>query len=249
MKYIKSLRSRLAFTLIELLIVVAIIAILAAIAVPNFLEAQTRAKVARVKADLRSLTTALEAYRVDNNNYVPAARGGSSASYDPSWGAPDLIVGGFFDLLSSPVAYTTNAFVIDPFMQMDDNNDRYVRYITFSEGGGAVSYWDSNDYNSYTRGDPWGDAAEKGEKAAWYILSSFGPDMNSDPVEFPAGKSHWRHPHIMFSNDHHPEYAPAFVYDPTNGTKSFGDIFRFGGAIGSGSKSDFWSLLRNASAY
>jgi prepilin-type N-terminal cleavage/methylation domain-containing protein len=36
------------FTLIELLIVVAIIAILAAIAVPNFLEAQVRAKVSRV---------------------------------------------------------------------------------------------------------------------------------------------------------------------------------------------------------
>ncbi|MEI8166588.1 MAG: prepilin-type N-terminal cleavage/methylation domain-containing protein, partial [Chloroflexales bacterium] len=55
------------FTLIELLIVVAIIAILAAIAVPNFLEAQTRAKVSRVKGDMRSLVTALEAYRLDQD--------------------------------------------------------------------------------------------------------------------------------------------------------------------------------------
>src|SRR5690349_15764472 len=58
-----------AFTLIELLIVVAIIAILAAIAVPNFLEAQTRSKVSRTKADMRSVTTAIESYAVDNNKY------------------------------------------------------------------------------------------------------------------------------------------------------------------------------------
>jgi type II secretion system protein G len=60
------------FTLIELLIVVAIIAILAAIAVPNFLEAQVRSKVSRVKSDMRSIDTALQAYYVDNNRYPPA---------------------------------------------------------------------------------------------------------------------------------------------------------------------------------
>jgi type II secretion system protein G len=61
---------RRGFTLIELLIVVAIIAILAAIAVPNLMEAQVRAKVARAKADIRSMVTAIESYCVDNGRYM-----------------------------------------------------------------------------------------------------------------------------------------------------------------------------------
>ncbi len=63
--------SQVAFSLIELLVVVAIIAILAAIAVPNFLEAQARAKVSRAQSDLRTITVGLEAYRIDANNSPP----------------------------------------------------------------------------------------------------------------------------------------------------------------------------------
>ncbi len=80
------------FTLIELLIVVAIIAILAAIAVPNFLEAQTRAKVSRVKSDMRTVATALESYRVDGNKYPPdfqdnqPAYGGTVPKADRDYG-------------------------------------------------------------------------------------------------------------------------------------------------------------------
>ena len=68
-------RKLAGFTLIELLIVVLIIAILAAIAVPNFLEFQVRAKVARVKSDMRTLATALEGYYVDNNAYPTGVNG------------------------------------------------------------------------------------------------------------------------------------------------------------------------------
>ena len=59
------MRNRTGFTLIELLIVVAIIGILAAIAVPNFLNAQVRAKVSRSYTDMRSTMTGIEQLRLD----------------------------------------------------------------------------------------------------------------------------------------------------------------------------------------
>src|SRR5215207_257564 len=99
------------FTLIELLIVVAIIAILAAIAVPNFLEAQTRSKVARIRADIRTVATGLETYAVDNNKYpVPrfvafqqAGNQFSAAQFIPG-GEHAATGGGLVGGLSSPVA-------------------------------------------------------------------------------------------------------------------------------------------------
>ncbi len=58
------------FTLIELLIVVAIIGILAAIAVPNFLNAQIRAKIARCKSDIRTIKQAVEIFHMDKNRWL-----------------------------------------------------------------------------------------------------------------------------------------------------------------------------------
>jgi competence protein ComGC len=53
-------------------LVIAIIGILAAIAIPNLINAQQRARQKRTMADMRSIATAAEAYAVDNNVYPPA---------------------------------------------------------------------------------------------------------------------------------------------------------------------------------
>ena len=88
-----------SFTLIELLIVAAIIGILAAIAVPNFLQAQIRAKIARALADHRALATAENMYRMDNNSYHKHA-------HTPWQHRP----------LTTPVAYLS-FWPVDPFQE------------------------------------------------------------------------------------------------------------------------------------
>ncbi len=97
------------FTLIELLIVVAIIAILSAIAVPNFLEAQTRAKVSRVHSDMRTIALALEAYNVDNRHYPNWTIYGSGINPTSRRLLP----------LTTPIGYMTSIPPEDPF------RDRY----------------------------------------------------------------------------------------------------------------------------
>ena len=60
---------RRGFTLIELMVVIAIIIILAAIAIPNYLTMTARAKKSRVASDFAAIATALETYRTDWNTY------------------------------------------------------------------------------------------------------------------------------------------------------------------------------------
>ena len=69
----KSMKGEKGFTLIELMIVVAIIGILAAIAIPNFINYQKRAKTSEARTNLGAIRTSEEAYASTADTYLDAA--------------------------------------------------------------------------------------------------------------------------------------------------------------------------------
>ena len=64
---------RRGFTLIELMVVIAIIAVLAAILVPNFMHARAQAQTSSCEGNLKMIATALEEYATDHSGQYPAA--------------------------------------------------------------------------------------------------------------------------------------------------------------------------------
>ena len=196
-----------AFTLIELLIVVAIIAILAAIAVPNFLEAQTRAKISRVKADMRSFATAVESYRVDANHYPPP--------YGVSVVGRDSL-----SVLSTPVAYITTAKLIDPFALQNNNISKVALTYEAMNGMNQIIEKSPRAPFSVAPADP------AGAPTTWWWVASRGPTSKF------AGFGANPNPSIqqaVFEADQHPDVWLSLVYDSTNGTISTGNIYRAGG--------------------
>lgn len=61
------------FTLVELMVVVAIIALLAAIVIPNYVHARAQAAVSQSEANIKQIATSLELYYADNQNYPAGA--------------------------------------------------------------------------------------------------------------------------------------------------------------------------------
>lgn len=212
------------FTLIELLIVVAIIAILAAIAVPNFLEAQVRAKVSRVKNDQRSMATGIETYYVDNNTYPISAGTGSthiglgggenynsllhktqtgndnlalraSHTFVPR-GAGGATYGGA--VMTTPIAYITSYFV-DPFLDFRQGTFGY-----FSDTNGWILWSPGPDTDQ-------GQTTDIG-------FNRSVETVYSAAVSQPSA--------LLIAGQNSGTPNGAYTYDPTNGTVSQGDVWR-----------------------
>ncbi len=192
------------FTLIELLIVVAIIGILAAIAVPNFLNAQLRAKVARVYSELRSVSVALDTYQLDHNVYPWPKFNGRFETANH--------VGNCIEL-TTPVAYMSSVDLDDPFVDRktwvswgaDHAHPMYI-YVNYHGS------WGHEYFGTYL------DQIPKG-----YGVSSHGPDTEA------SGGLHW--PLEVFLLGVPIEQANDRIYESSNGLHSTGDIIRLGGGM------------------
>ncbi len=157
------------FTLIELLIVVAIIGILAAIAVPNFLNAQIRARIARTQADQRSIGTALSSYNLDNNAFPPFL----------NW--PDFAFVGVKEL-TTPVAYIPD-YPVDPFPAAKEGSGvpETLKYVKMSYYNIRIMSETGQARGSTNFGVEW---ERQGNR---WIVRSFGPNRLADYIngDFP----------------------------------------------------------------
>ena len=219
------------FTLIELLIVVAIIAILAAIAVPNFLEAQIRSKVSRVKADQRSVATALESYYVDNNCY-------------PAWAADPTMDKSGTIKYTDPVLQRYNVNYGLKAAGGTSNTAAAIRALAITPGlwskTSMMTITTPIAYMSSIPADPF--MSTRGAMGGYYtdpastgwILFSPGPDvdeakgMQLDVTVYYVYQPWIAQPSqtLIGGADQSSAKRGSYTYDPTNGTSSAGDVYR-----------------------
>lgn len=149
------------FTLIELLIVVAIIGVLAAIAVPNFLNAQIRAKVAKVVAEERSIQEAYSMYYMDQNGWPPHLDGDDAQH----------------KFVTTPIAYLTTS-IFCPFMNTyQGQNLTQWQYFKGQYHVEPAQFWHLGQWGGLAANAPqyWSQ-----QKNTGFFIISIGPDYDYD---------------------------------------------------------------------
>lgn len=218
----KTNHRRSGFTLIEVLIAVAIIAILIALAVPKFVEAQVRSRVVKVKEAQRNLHIALEGYFVDHSAYPPNNMAGASSVPGTGVGSLQALI-----LLSTPIAYIPSSIIEDPFGGECGSSGDQKPYITYFNG------LDSKNKDVY-RAIHAADYSKTEFGRAYFFtrgfwLTSAGPDRIRRIHEI-AVANHSDCSNVQNSDfvDWVKELWPtdSISYDPSNGTISGGDIHR-----------------------
>jgi prepilin-type N-terminal cleavage/methylation domain-containing protein len=151
-----------AFTLIEILIVVAILALLAAVGTIDFQHARVRAKVARSLSDMGTIAAALEHYSVDHGAYPVAADG-------------DLLLDRPLAALCSPVVYLT-CIPEDPFSPapMDFNSEIFMEGFQYKDRNSTSRGMPADTYGYVWRSNP----------ERQYYLHSAGPNRAWDVTPF-----------------------------------------------------------------
>ncbi|HEM46701.1 MAG TPA: prepilin-type N-terminal cleavage/methylation domain-containing protein [Alphaproteobacteria bacterium] len=141
------------FTLIELMIVVAIIGILAAIAIPNFLRFQLKSKTSEGKVNLAAIRTAEESYLAEFGSYVTAAAtpgawtprsakspftGGGLTQFDQLGWAPEGAV--FFQYAVTVDNANVLAYTTDALADIDgDGTDQIWGYVHADPSGNVIT--------------------------------------------------------------------------------------------------------------
>lgn len=107
------------FTLIELMIVIAIIAILAAILIPNFIRARAQSQLAACESNLKNIATSLEMYSTDYNGNYPYGSTTADTVLTPNYMrtlpvCPIDSLSYVYDATNIPAAYTISQDASNP---------------------------------------------------------------------------------------------------------------------------------------